>query len=77
MGWHVSSNAAIASAQARVTGDLETLNMLDLLARAQLVGAGNLPNPESSIVPGPLTGPAEVSGNNIFDKQFIPRTRTI
>lgn len=74
MGWHVSSNAAIASAQARVTGDLETQNMLDLLARAQLVGAGNLPNPESSIVPGPLTGPAEVSGNNIFDKQFIPRT---
>ena len=74
MGWHVSSNAAIASAQARVTGDLETQNMLDLLARAQLVGAGNLPNPESSIVPGPLTGPAEVSGNNIFERQFIPRT---
>ena len=74
MGWHVSSNAAIASAQARVTGDLETQNMLDLLARAQLVGAGNLPNVESSFVPGPLTGPADVSGNNIFDKQFIPRT---
>ena len=74
MGWHVSSNAAIASAQARVTGDLETQNMLDLLARAQLVGAGNLPNPESSFVPGPLTGPADVSGNNVFDKLFIPRS---
>lgn len=75
MGWHVSSNAAIASAQARVTGDYETQTMLDLLARAHLVGAGNLPpNAESSFVPGPLTGPADVSGNNIFDRQFIPRT---
>lgn len=74
MGWHVSSNAAIASAQARVTGDFETQNMLDLLARAHLVGAGNLPNAESSFVPGPLTGPADISGINIFDNQFIPRT---
>lgn len=68
MGWHVSSSAAIASAQARVTGDYETQNMLDLLARAHLVGS------DSSFIPGPLTGPADVSGKNIFDKQFIPRT---
>ncbi|KAI0128831.1 hypothetical protein BJ170DRAFT_623095 [Xylariales sp. AK1849] len=74
MGWAISSNAAIASAQARVTGDLETQNMLDLLARAQLVGAGNIPNMGSSFVPGPLTGPAEVSGKNIFEETLIPRT---
>ncbi|KAI1502733.1 hypothetical protein F5X99DRAFT_150697 [Biscogniauxia marginata] len=74
MGWAVSSNAAIASAQARVTGDLETQNMLDLLARAHLVGAGNLPNADPAIVPGPLTGPAEIAGENVFDKEFIPRT---
>lgn len=78
MGWAVSHNAAIASAQARVNGDVETQTMLDLLAKAQLVGAGNLPNPdmESTYVPGPLTGPADVSGQNIFEKEFIPRTHS-
>ncbi|KAK6841423.1 hypothetical protein PG989_010027 [Apiospora arundinis] len=57
MGWAVASNAAMASAQARLTGDVETQSMLDLLAKAQLVGAGSLQNPESSFVPGALTGP--------------------
>ncbi|KAI0603024.1 hypothetical protein F4775DRAFT_531837 [Biscogniauxia sp. FL1348] len=74
MGWAVSSNAAIASAKARVTGDVETQNMLDLLARAHLVGAGNLPNADPTIFPAPLTGPAEMTGENVFDKEFIPRT---
>ncbi|KAI1877837.1 uncharacterized protein JN550_000019 [Neoarthrinium moseri] len=74
MGWAVSSNAALASAQARVTGDVETQTMLDLLARAQLIGAGNLPHGESAFVPGPLTGPAEMSADNVFERDFIPRT---
>lgn len=75
MGWPMSSaQAGLASAQARVTGDVETQNMLDLLARAQLIGAGNLPHSESQIDPGPLTGPAELSGENLFDKQFVPRS---
>lgn len=74
MGWTVSSNAAIASAQARLSGDVETQNMLDLLARAQLVGGANMAHPDVSYVSGPMTGPAEVSGENVFDKQFIPRT---
>ncbi|KAI0010144.1 Pkinase-domain-containing protein [Xylariaceae sp. FL0662B] len=74
MGWAVSSNAGIASAQARASGDVETQHMLDLLARAHLVGAGNLPNADASIVPPPLSGPADVSGQNVFEKDFIPRT---
>ncbi|KAH6654126.1 hypothetical protein BKA67DRAFT_592401 [Truncatella angustata] len=78
MGWAVSHNAAIASAQARVTGDVETQTMLDLLARAQLVGAGNLPHLDTDVkfVHGPLTGPADVSGQNVnvFEKDFFPRT---
>lgn len=77
MGWSVASNtanAALASVQARVTGDVETQNVLDLLARAQLVGAGSLPNGDVTLSTGPLTGPAELSGENIFDKQFmVPR----
>ncbi|WXC62447.1 hypothetical protein SNK03_008292 [Fusarium graminearum] len=69
-----SSQAALASAQARVSGDVETQNMLDLLAQAQLIRAGNLPNPDESYTPAPLTGPAEVSQENVFDKNFNPRT---
>ena len=75
MGWPMSSSqAGLASAQARASGDVDAQHMLELLARAQLIGAGNLPNPDSSIDPGPLTGPADVSGENIFDRQFVPRT---
>ncbi|KFA63517.1 hypothetical protein S40285_00282 [Stachybotrys chlorohalonatus IBT 40285] len=72
MGWSLNSaQAGLASAQARVAGDVETQNMLDLLARAQVIGAGNLPNPDPSIVALPLTGPATVTGENIFEKQFV------
>ncbi|KAK2729130.1 serine threonine protein [Colletotrichum kahawae] len=74
MGWSVSSSdVALASAQARAAGDIETQNMLDLLARAQLVGAGNLPTNDQALI-GPLTGPAQVSGENLFEANFIPRT---
>ncbi|RKU42874.1 hypothetical protein DL546_005189 [Coniochaeta pulveracea] len=75
MGWSVTSHAAIASAKARASGDVETQNMLDLLARAQLVDAGNLPHADPMLT-GPLSGPAEVSGENIFDKQFGPRSQS-
>ncbi|KAJ2984928.1 hypothetical protein NUW58_g5806 [Xylaria curta] len=74
MGWTLSSSAALASAQARVTGDIETQNMLDLIARAQLVSAGNLPNDDPTLIALPLSGPAEVSSENVFDGQFILRT---
>ena len=73
LGWPMNAaQAGLASAQARVTGDVDAQNMLELLARAQLIGAGNLPNPDSSITALPLTGPADMSGENIFDKQFAP-----
>lgn len=68
-----SAQAGLASAHARVTGDVEAQNMLELLARAQVIGAGNLPNPDSSVTPAPLTGPATTSGENVFDSQFAPR----
>ncbi|EEU46069.1 uncharacterized protein NECHADRAFT_92813 [Fusarium vanettenii 77-13-4] len=68
-----SSQAALASAQARASGDVETQNMLDLLAQAQLIRAGNLPNPDESYQPAPLTGPAGASEDNVFDKNFNPR----
>ncbi|KAK3692364.1 hypothetical protein B0T22DRAFT_475295 [Podospora appendiculata] len=73
MGWSAASNAGIASAQARVTGDVEMQTMLDLLAKAQLVGAGNLPYGDPEILTGPLTGPAATSGGNVFENDFMPR----
>ncbi|KAL8297196.1 hypothetical protein RB597_006328 [Gaeumannomyces tritici] len=76
MGWAAANanNAAIASAQARVSGDHDAQSMLELLAKAKIVGAGNLPNSDPAVPHGPLTGPAEVSGENVFDKDFIPRS---
>ncbi|KAH0494261.1 hypothetical protein TgHK011_000887 [Trichoderma gracile] len=69
-----STQAGLASAQARVTGDVDAQHMLELLARAQVIGAGNLPNPDpSSVVVPPLTGPADLPAENVFEKQFSPR----
>ena len=66
----------IASAQARLSGDQELQGMLELLARAKLVGANNLAGMESSLT-GPLTGPATAEeGGNIFDQSFLPRTES-
>ncbi|KAM4054714.1 kinase [Hirsutella rhossiliensis] len=79
MGWSMnSSQAGLASAQARVTGDVDAQNVLELLAQAQLIGAGNLPNPDQSMAAGPLTGPAELTGENVFERQFpskLPQVR--
>lgn len=71
IGRSSTSNPALASAQARVSGDFETQHMLDLLARAQLMGSDDPAHPL-----GPLTGPADFSGENVFEKTFIPRTES-
>lgn len=73
LGMPLTSNqAGLASAQARVTGDLDAQSMLEMLAKAQIIGASNLPNPDGSFVVPPLTGPADFSGENIFERQFTP-----
>lgn len=68
IGRSASTNPALASVQARVSGDYETQNVLDLLARAHLTGGAEHF--------GPLTGPANLSGDNVFDKTLIPRTES-
>lgn len=70
MGWG-SANAGIASAQARVSGDQETQGMLELLAKANLVGATNIAGRGKDDLAGPLTGPAmgDEQGN-VFEKSF-------
>jgi protein-serine/threonine kinase len=70
-GWG-SSNPAILNAQAKVTGDHEAQSMMELLARANLLGtdASSLQAPGLGIMGAPLTGPAALSADNIFEKSF-------
>ncbi|KAI1821336.1 hypothetical protein F4861DRAFT_519230 [Xylaria intraflava] len=70
MGWAISPTA-LTNAQARAAGDVETQT---IYASAQLAGAGNLRNVDLALLAGPLSGPANLSGNNPFDQEFIPRT---
>ncbi|APA10515.1 hypothetical protein SS1G_06961 [Sclerotinia sclerotiorum 1980 UF-70] len=73
LGWG-TTNAGIASAQARVNGDAEMQGMLELLAKAKLVGANNIGTGEELARGGPLTGPATAQDSqNIFDSSFAMR----
>ena len=74
LGWAASS-PRIASAQARLAGDEELLSMMELLQKASLlspdhgrlaVGTGGL-----GIDRGPLTGPAHLANENVFERSFL------
>lgn len=67
MGW-AASNAAIANAQANMTGDSDVQSMMDLLTRAQV-----LEEDSANHARGPVTGPADVNGDNIFERAFSER----
>ncbi|KAI1437728.1 hypothetical protein GGR50DRAFT_643875 [Xylaria sp. CBS 124048] len=71
MGWTISPSTAFAGAQARSIGDVETQHMH---ASAQFIGPGNLSDVHPALLAGPLSGPASLSGNNPFDREFILRT---
>lgn len=77
LGWGSTNNAGIASAQARVSGDHEMQGMLELLARAKLVGANNIAGYGQTNLTGPLTGPAAAEdAGNVFDTNFITRSQS-
>lgn len=67
MGW-AASNAAIASAQANMTGDSDIQGMMDLLTRAHVLGED-----PATHARGPATGPADVNGEDIFERAFSDR----
>lgn len=76
LGWG-TTNAGIASAQARVSGDAEMQGMLELLAKAKLVGANNLGTEQEQARGGPLTGPATAhDSRNVFDSSFAIRSES-
>jgi protein-serine/threonine kinase len=76
LGWGTTNNPGIASAQARVSGDQEMQGMLELLARAKLVGANNIAGFSPSHLAGPLTGPVRADDGNVFDASFVPRSES-
>ncbi|KAF1842989.1 Pkinase-domain-containing protein [Cucurbitaria berberidis CBS 394.84] len=69
LGW-AATNPGIANAQAKLSGDQEVQSMMELLTRANLIGQdGTGAHGLGSL--GPVTGPADMSGENPFDKGFI------
>ena len=75
LGWGAKS-PGITSAEAKVTGDGELQSIMELLARANLLGQGSGDPSIASAMKGPLTGPADVDGSNIFDDSFAPRSES-
>ena len=63
LGW-ASSTPRIANAQAKLNGDEELLSMMELLQKA------NMMHTEGVGAPGPLTGPAHMANENVFEKSF-------
>jgi protein-serine/threonine kinase len=70
LGWAASS-PRIASAQARLAGDEELLNMMELLQKANMMSPEALSAAGLGIDHGPLTGPAHLVNDNVFDKSFV------
>jgi protein-serine/threonine kinase len=69
LGW-AATNPGIANAQAKLSGDQEVQSMMELLTRANLIGQDGTGAHGLGAL-GPVTGPADMSGNNPFEKGFI------
>lgn len=67
-----SNELRIMTAQAKVDGDIETQNMMELLFKANLTGKESPSAVKDMLLNRSLTGPAELDGN-VFEKAFIPQ----
>lgn len=76
LGW-AASGPGLASAQARVSGDAELQSMMELLKKANILGVDTGRAKEDKVGYGPVTGPADVDGANIFEKSFTQRSDSI
>jgi len=74
LGW-AASNPGIAHAQAKLSGDQELQSMMELLTRANLIGS-EAAGAHGLGTLGPLTGPAEMDGENLFEKSFVQGERS-
>jgi protein-serine/threonine kinase len=69
LGW-AATNPGIANAQAKLSGDQEVQSMMELLSRANLIGHDGAGAHGLGAL-GPITGPADMSGENLFEKGFM------
>ncbi|KAK4634346.1 Serine/threonine-protein kinase ppk6 [Fulvia fulva] len=69
-----TSSPRIASAQAKLAGDEEVLSMMELLQKANIMSPQSLNAAGLSFDRdlGPLTGPAHLANENVFEKSFLP-----
>ena len=66
-----SNNPGLVAAQAKANGDVDVQNMMELLVKANMLGEDDLMAQKFQAGTGPLTGPADLRGSNIFDKVFM------
>ena len=71
-----ANHPGLVTAQAKVTGDAEIQSMMELLARANILGNDIEHSQKARFLNGPLTGPADVDAANIFEKAFLPRSQS-
>ncbi len=69
LGW-AATNPGIANAQAKLSGDQEIQSMMELLTRANLIGQDGTGAHGLGTL-GPMTGPADMSGENPFEKTLL------
>ena len=74
LGW-TTSHPGVVTAQAKLSGDAELQSMVELLARANVLGDDISNAQKLRDLHGPLTGPANVDAANVFDKAFIARSQ--
>ncbi|KAI9795174.1 MAG: hypothetical protein M1816_000196 [Peltula sp. TS41687] len=75
-GW-AASNAGIVNAQAKISGDAEAQSMIELLARAKLLGPeGDDGQGALGLLNGPMTGPAHLDSESVFENAFLPTSES-
>lgn len=75
LGW-TNNHPGLVNAQAKVSGDAEVQSMMDLLARANILGHDIENDRSARTLHGPLTGPAGFERGNVFEKAFYPRPKS-
>ena len=75
IGW-AANHPGLVNAQAKVSGDVELQSMVELLTRANVLGHEIDSLHNSQFLSGPLTGPPDIDGANVFEKQFLPRSES-
>ena len=73
LGW-TANHPGLVTAQAKVSGDAGLQDIMDLLARANVLEKDKDNSQPSQFIHGSLTGPADFDGGNVFEKAFRPQS---